>query len=293
MFENLKIIKLENRALLKIKGDDNREFLQSIVTNNINLISNGKSIYSALLSPQGKFLYDFFIFQDNKNNYLTIDCEKKSYQELIRKLNIYKLRSKVEISLQDQIDVYTIYGADLHKLISSLKIKNQEGFTKYIANNLFFIDPRNKNLGIRIYTNNLLEEFKKIQTGILLEWHYLRIKNKIPYPYKDLEKAKSFLLENNFEDINAIDFSKGCYIGQENTARQKYRGTAKRKLVVAKIIGKNIANGEKVLFDNRAVGTIRSSSKELCLVNIRSEVYENCKKNNTRIKVKESELIFI
>ena len=181
----------------------------------------------------------------------------------------------------------------MHKLISNLKIKNQEGFTKYISNNLFFIDPRNKNLGIRIYTNNLLEEFKKIHTGILLEWHYLRIKNKIPYPYKDLEKEKSFLLENNFEEINAIDFSKGCYIGQENTARQKYRGTAKRKLVVAKIIGKNIENGEKVIFDNRAVGTIRSSSKELCLVNIRSEVYENCKRNNTRIKVKESELIFI
>ena len=78
MFKNLKIIKLENRALLKIKGEDSKEFLQALVTNNINFISNEKSIYSALLSPQGKYLYDFFIFQDSKSNYLIIDCEKKS-----------------------------------------------------------------------------------------------------------------------------------------------------------------------------------------------------------------------
>ena len=106
MFKNLKIIKLENRALLKIKGEDSKEFLQALVTNNINFISNEKSIYSVLLSPQGKYLYDFFIFQDSKSNYLIIDCEKNSYQELMQKLNIYKLRSNVEINLQDRIDVY-------------------------------------------------------------------------------------------------------------------------------------------------------------------------------------------
>ena len=112
MFKNLNIIKLENRALLKIKGEDSKEFLQALVTNNINFISNEKSIYSALLSPQGKYLYDFFIFQDSKSNYLIIDCEKNSYQELMQKLNIYKLRSNVEINLQDRIDVYTVYGSD-------------------------------------------------------------------------------------------------------------------------------------------------------------------------------------
>ena len=126
-----------------------------------------------------------------------------------------------------------------------------------------------------------------------IEDHYVRIKNNIPYPYNDLEKEKSFIIENNFEKINAIDFNKGCYIGQENTARQKYRGTAKRQLVVGKILGKEILNGEKVFYDKKMVGTVRSSSKELCLVNIRSEIYEKCKKNKTSIKIKESELIFI
>jgi len=292
MNENLKIIKLKNRTLLELEGDDSREFLQSLVTNDINLISKEKSIYSALLSPQGKYLYDFFIFQ-NTNNNIMIDCEKNDQEELIQKLNIYKLRSKIEIRVNDKIDIYSIYGRDLDTLISNLKIKYKEGFTKEVSNNLFFIDPRNKNLGLRNYTNKLMKEFNKIPAGILSEWHYVRIKNNIPYPYNDLDKEKSFIIENNFEKINAIDFNKGCYIGQENTARQKYRGTAKRQLVVGKIVGKEIFNGEKVLYNKKVVGTVRSSSKELCLVNIRSEIYEKCKKNKTSIKIKESELTFI
>ena len=292
MNENLKIIKLKNRTLLELEGDDSREFLQSLVTNDIDLISKEKSIYSALLSPQGKYLYDFFIFQ-NTNNNIMIDCEKNDQEELIQKLNIYKLRSKIEIRVNDKIDIYSIYGRDLDTLISNLKIKYKEGFTKEVSNNLFFIDPRNKNLGLRNYTNKLMKEFSKIPAGILSEWHYVRIKNNIPYPYNDLDKEKSFIIENNFEKINAIDFNKGCYIGQENTARQKYRGTAKRQLVVGKIVGKEIFNGEKVLYNKKVVGTVRSSSKELCLVNIRSEIYEKCKKNKTSIKIKESELTFI
>ena len=292
MNENLKIIKLKNRTLLELEGDDSREFLQSLVTNDINLISKEKSIYSALLSPQGKYLYDFFIFQ-NTNNNIMIDCEKNDQEELIQKLNIYKLRSKIEIRVNDKIDIYSIYGRDLDTLISNLKIKYKEGFTKEVSNNLFFIDPRNKNLGLRNYTNKLMKEFSKIPAGILSEWHYVRIKNNIPYPYNDLDKEKSFIIENNFEKINAIDFNKGCYIGQENTARQKYRGTAKRQLVVGRIVGKEIFNGEKVLYNKKVVGTVRSSSKELCLVNIRSEIYERCKNNKISIKIKESELIFI
>ena len=292
MNENLKIIKLKNRTLLELKGDESKEFLQSLVTNNINLISKEKSIYSALLSPQGKYLYDFFIFQNHNNN-IVIDCEKNDHEKLIQKLNIYKLRSKIEITVNDKIDIYSIYGQDIDILISNLKIKNKEGFTKEVSDNLFFVDPRNKNLGIRNYTKKLMKEFNKIPSGILSEWHYVRIKNNVPYPYNDLEKEKSFIIENNFEKINAIDFNKGCYIGQENTARQKYRGTAKRRLVVAKIVGKEIFNGEKVFYDKKVVGTVRSSSKELCLVNIRSEIYKKCKKNKISIKIKESKLIFI
>lgn len=293
MFKNLKIIKFKNRVLLEIKGEDSRDFLQSIVTNNIDLISNDRSIYSALLSPQGKYLYDFFLFQDSKINSIIMDCEKSLYEELIKKLTIYKLRSKVEIIVKNKINVYAIYGSNITELISNFKINNIEGSTKEVSNNLFFIDPRNRNLGLRVYSNKLLQDFNNLPKGILSEWNYIRIKNKIPYPYIDLEKEKSFIIENNFEYINAIDFNKGCYIGQENTARQKYRGTAKRKLEVAKIIGKEILNGERIILDDKAVGTVRSSSHGLYLVSINSAVYENCKKNNLTINIKNSILEFI
>src|SRR6056300_1700695 len=288
MIKNLKIIKFKNRVLLEIKGEDSRDFLQSIVTNNIDLISNNRSIYSALLTPQGKYLYDFFLFQESKINSIIMDCEKSLYEELIKKLTIYKLRSKVEIIVKDKINVYAIYGSNITELISNFKINNIEGSTKEVSNNLFFIDPRNRNLGLRVYSNNLLQDFNNLPKGVLSEWNYIRIKNKIPYPYIDLEKEKSFIIENNFEYINAIDFKKGCYIGQENTARQKYRGTAKRKLEVAKIIGKEILNGERIILDNKAVGTVRSSSHGLYLVSINSAVYENCKKNNLTINIKNS-----
>jgi len=293
MIKNLKIIKFKNRVLLEIKGEDSRDFLQSIVTNNIDLISNNRSIYSALLTPQGKYLYDFFLFQESKINSIIMDCEKSLYEELIKKLTIYKLRSKVEIIVKDKINVYAIYGSNITELISNFKINNIEGSTKEVSNNLFFIDPRNRNLGLRVYSNNLLKDFNNLPKGVLSEWNYIRIKNKIPYPYIDLEKEKSFIIENNFEYINAIDFKKGCYIGQENTARQKYRGTAKRKLEVAKIIGKEILNGERIILDNKAVGTVRSSSHGLYLVSINSAVYENCKKNNLTINIKNSILEFI
>ena len=292
MFENLKIIKLKNRILLEIKGKDSKNFLQSIVTNNIDLISKDRSIYSALLSPQGKYLYDFFLFLESKENYIIIDCEKNFHEELIHKLNIYKLRSDVDITLKDKTDTYAIYGSDLNKLISILKITNNEGYTKNISDNLLFIDPRNRNLGLRVYSNHLLQEFNSLSKGILSEWDYIRIKHEIPHPYLDLVKEKSFIIENNFEQINAVDFTKGCYIGQENTARQKYRGTAKRKLVVAKIIGKDISNGERIFIDNKAVGTVRSSSLGICLVSINTVIYENYKKNNININVKNSELEF-
>jgi len=260
MFKNLKIIKLENRALLKIKGEDSKEFLQALVTNNINFISNEKSIYSALLSPQGKYLYDFFIFQDSKSNYLIIDCEKNSYQELMQKLNIYKLRSNVEINLQDRIDVYTVYGSDLIKFISNLKMTYQEGYTKNISDNLFFIDPRNKSLGLRVYSNNLSNEFKEIASGILSDWHYLRIKNNIPHPYIDLEKEKSFIIENNFEQINAIDFNKGCYIGQENTARIKLKNKLSKRLFPIQLIEGELKD-EIIKYNDQEIGKVLIKNK--------------------------------
>ena len=295
MYGNLKKLKLKDRAVIELNGQDNKEFLQSLVTNNVDLVSDNKSIYAALLSPQGKYLFDFIIFQNYITKKLSIDCEKKRYPELIQKLNLYKLRNKIDININNDITIYGIYGSDISKIILNLKMNNQEGSTKSIKNNIYIVDPRNKNLGIRIYIikNNSSKEFDTIPNGSSSELEYNRIKLKIPKPEIDLEIEKSFIIENNFEEMNCIDFNKGCYIGQENTARQKYRSTAKRKLALVKINGEKINNGTKIYHNGKIIGTMRSSCKNIGLASIRTDIYNEYKKNKFKIKHLDSEIKFL
>jgi len=295
MYGNLKKVKLKDRAIIELNGQDNKEFLQSLVTNNVNLVSGTRSIYAALLSPQGKYLFDFIIFQNYITKNLSIDCEKKRYPELIQKLNLYKLRNKIDININNDIIIYGIYGSDSSKIILNLKMNNQEGSTKSIKNNIYIVDPRNKNLGIRIYIikNNSSKEFDTIPNGSSSELEYNRIKLKIPKPEIDLEIEKSFIIENNFEEINCIDFNKGCYIGQENTARQKYRSTAKRKLALIKINGEKINNGTKIYHNEKRIGTMRSSCKNIGLASIRTDIYDEYKINKFKIKHLDSEIEFL
>ena len=174
-------------------------------------------------------------------------------------------------------------------------MNNQEGSTKSIKNNIYIVDPRNKKLGIRIYIikNNSSKEFDTIPNGSSSELEYNRIKLKIPKPEIDLEIEKSFIIENNFEEMNCIDFNKGCYIGQENTARQKYRGTAKRKLALVKINGEKINNGTKIYHNKKIIGTMRSSCKNIGLASIRTDIYNGYKKNKLKIKHLDSEIEFL
>ncbi len=295
MYENIKKIKLEDRIIIELIGTDTKGFLQALVTNNLDLVSCNKSIYAALLSPQGKYIFDFFIFESSLNGLLSIDCEINRYQELLEKLNIYKLRSKIDFNINKNITIFSIYGSDYSELILDLEMNNIEGDTKKVNNNIIIIDPRNKNLGLRIYSNtdNFLKKLDQIPYGTASELDYNRIQLTVPNPAVDLEIEKSFLIENNFELINAIDFNKGCYIGQENTARQKYRGTTKKKLVPVKIIGQNISNGTKIFHDEKIIGTMRSSCKDIGLVTIRTDIYKEYKKSKFNIKVLNSEIEFL
>ncbi len=295
MYENIKKIKLEDRIIIELIGTDTKGFLQALVTNNLDLVSCNKSIYAALLSPQGKYIFDFFIFESSLNGLLSIDCERNRYQELLEKLNIYKLRNKIDFNINKNITIFSIYGSDYSKLILDLEMNNIEGDTKKVNNNIIIIDPRNKNLGLRIYSNtdNSLEKLDQIPYGTASELDYNRIQLTVPNPAVDLEIEKSFLIENNFELINAIDFNKGCYIGQENTARQKYRGTTKKKLVAVRVIGQNISNGTKIFHDKKIIGTMRSSCKDIGLVTIRTDIYKEYKKSKFNIKVLNSEIEFL
>ena len=292
MYKKIKKIKLDDRIIIEIIGADTKKFLQPLITNNIDLVSSKKSIYAALLSPQGKYIFDFFIFENSINGHLSIDCAKNRCAELLEKLNIYKLRYKINFNINNNISIFSIYGTDYSELELKLKEVSLEGSTEKINNNTILVDPRNKKLGLRIYSDlsSPIEGFNKIPYGVKSDLDYIRIELSVPNPDLDLEIEKSFLIENNFEFINAIDFKKGCYVGQENTARQKYRGTAKKKLFLIRIIGNDIINGTKIYYNERVVGTMRSSCKDIGLATIRTDFYEEYKNTNIKIKVLNSEL---
>ena len=253
--EKDQIIILEDRGLISISGKDAGEYLQNIITNDINKVSETSSIFSALFSPQGKYLFEFFIIK-SKNGYF-LDCDNKVAEELIKNLHKYKLRSQIEI--KDLSSKFVIGVINLDKFNEIQNLEKNKNDTILYKESPVFIDSRRKELGARILANieklNLaIKELnlKKsdIKTYLNHAYHY-------GVPVKGLEhlKEKLFGLEANLEKLNGIDFKKGCYIGQENTARMKLKNKLRRRLMPIKVEGK-INIGSEIMFNNNKIGKV-------------------------------------
>mgnify|MGYP002784354077 CR=1 FL=1 len=226
-------IPLDNRAILTLKGDDARSFLQGIITNDINKVNSTQSIYTCLLTPQGKFLYDFFIAELNGD--LIIDCEKSRKDELVKKLMMYRLRSKVSIEdISDKFQIAALVGENVLK--QDGLVSNSPGKTISFCKGVAFIDPRTDKMFARsvIERSNDYKSFeaKGFVLGSIEDYEYLRIANAVPNGIDDMLPDKSFPLHNRMDELNAIDFKKGCYVGQEVTARSKHRGNIRKSLFV-------------------------------------------------------------
>jgi hypothetical protein len=231
-----------------------------------------------LLSPQGKFIADFFII-DHKNSYL-IETHKKFIKDLINKLKIYKLRAKVEINIVDDL--------------LSLSIEENNDLLQSEADILLFKDPRNDKLGNKIFVAK--NKFKEIEKKYnLIEVYFekyreLLIKNLIPFSSEDLIQDKSLLLENNFDKINAIDWEKGCYVGQEITARMKYRALLKKNIRVVKIISGHVNRGNQINFNENKVGEIISSFNKLAIAMLKIKEAKNIFLNKEILKTESATL---
>lgn len=215
----MSLILLKDRQVITLSGKDNFQFLQGLLTNDIYQIKDYQLQYSVMLNARGRFLYDFFIFlQDDK---IFIDCCSKHCDDIIAKFNIYKLRSEVEIKIDNAIKVYF-----------SDKI--------YSSSDCSFKDPRSQNMGYRIYNKEILDA-----SNDLSQYHKIRIINKIAEGSWDLTFEKSLILEFAFDKLNAINFDKGCYMGQELTARTYHVGEIRKKIFIA-----NISNISQILSSN-------------------------------------------
>lgn len=195
-------VKLKNRGLLHIEGADRHEFLQNLITNNMDRLTPQTPLYACLLSPQGKFLHDFFVIEGGR--FILLDCEGGDRaQDLYNRLNIYRLRKDVQISVEEKSEVYAIFGTPAIGLP----------------------DPRHTDMGYRSFTKPDDLPEKPFE-----EWDTRRIKLTIPDGSRDLIVDKSTMDEGRMDTLNAIDYNKGCYVGQELTARMHYRGLGKKHL---------------------------------------------------------------
>ena len=253
--EKDQIFILKDRGVVFISGEDVKDFLQNIITNDINKVSNNHSSFSSLLSPQGKYLFDFIIVKHKQGYFL--DCEANQIDELINKLNIYKLNSKVEIlNLSNEFQVAVISN---EKFLTLENAKNDTGFTTTYRDDTFFIDPRNKKLGARLIINleKLYMSIKKLKLKLEDPKEYYTISHKLGIAQiktKELQE-KLFGLECNFEEFNGIDFKKGCYVGQENTARMKLKNKIRKRLIPIETKD-DVKSGSEISFKNENIGKV-------------------------------------
>ena len=246
---------LKDRGVLLISGQDSKDFLQNLVTNDINKVTETQSCFSSLLTPQGKYLFDFMIVK-HKDGYF-LDCELNQINGLINRLNVYKLNSKIEITnLSHKFQVTVISN---EKFISINNSKNHEGTTTTYRDDPFFIDPRNKKLGARGIVNleKIYLSIKKLELKLEDSKNYYELSYNLGIAQintKNLQE-KIFGLECNFEELNGIDFKKGCYVGQENTARMKLKNKVRKKLFAIKSNDK-LKIGSDINFNSIKIGQI-------------------------------------
>ena len=265
---------LEDRGVLYINGSDTNEFLQNLITNDIYKVNDKNSCYASLLTPQGKYLYDFIVVK-HKNGFF-LDCEKSIAEELFKKIISYKLRSKVEIlNLSNE---FVVAAFSYSKFLEFEGAQDLPGFTTRYREDPVFLDPRNKELGGRLIIN--LEK-------LYLSLKKLNLKSEDPEIYYDysfnlgipqietnLLKEKLFGIECNFEELNAIDFKKGCYIGQENTSRIKLKNKLNKRLLPFKILNGSLSKGDNIKYNEKEIGKALISKKyNFGLVKLNNDIF--------------------
>lgn len=261
------------RGLIRIEGPDARAFLQGIVSNDVNKVSQERAVYAALLTPQGKYLHDFFIAE--LDGALWLDCESARRDDLLRRLARFKLRSKLSLAAAPaDYAVALVYGRGA---LAGLGLDPVRGAAKPFAGGLVYVDPRLAEMGSRAILPAAARpaiEALGIPAGDPLDYEKRRIVNGLPDGSRDLEVEKSILLENGFDELGGVDWDKGCYMGQELTARTHYRALIKKRLVPVDVEGPMPVNGTPVLADGAEVGTMRSAVDGMGLALLKTETLD-------------------
>lgn len=255
---------LEDRGVLAVSGPDRRSFLQGLVSNDVEKIAADRAVYAALLTAQGKYLHDFIMVEAGEAIWL--DAERARLADLKRRLSIYRLRAKVEIAERPELAVAAIFGAGVP---AALGLADTPGSARPEDGGVVLVDPRLAALGVRaILDRGRLARLPFAATDFAgYDRHRLAL--GIPDGSRDLVTEKSILLEAGFDELNGVDWQKGCYVGQELTARTKYRGLIKKRLFPVRIEGRAPVPGTMVTADGSDAGEMRSSRDGMGLALLR------------------------
>jgi folate-binding protein YgfZ len=261
---------LDDRGILAVSGPDRRGFLQGLVSNDVDKVGPGQARYAALLTAQGKYLHDFMMIE--VGGVIWLDAEGRRLDDLNRRLSIYRLRAKAALDKQPDLAVAAIFGDGA---LAAAGLSGAPGTARPFGSGVVFVDPRLAALGVRCILPRAdirpaLAAAGLAETGFP-DYDRLRLELGIPDGSLDLVPEKSILLESGFDELNGVDWQKGCYIGQELTARTKYRGLIKKRLMPVEIDGPAPAPGTILTADGREVGEMRSSRDGLGLALLRIE----------------------
>ena len=258
---NQNVYILEDRGILYINGTDAKEFLQNMISNDINKVSEDSSCFASLLTPQGKFLFAFIIIK-HKSGYF-IDCEKSQTEALFKQLSVYKLRSKVEI--MNLSNEFVVAAFNKEKFLEFEGSKDIAGNTIKYREDSILLDPRNKDLGARLIINleKLYLSLKKLELKDSPITEYYELSHQLGIPQKNMNELqnKLFGIECNFEELNGIDFKKGCYVGQENTARIKLKNKLSKRLLPIYLIEGEINQDDLIYNGDFEIGKVLISNE--------------------------------
>lgn len=249
---------LGERGVIRLQGPDARQLLQGLVTNDVDRLSSDRALYAALLTPQGKFLFDFLLYE--LDGAILLDAEALRVPALVQRLTMYRLRAKATI--EDVSDAFSVVAVPGAEAASLLVLPAEAGAARAVEGGLACVDPRLAELGLRaIVRPDRLPGFMAehgLAHGSAEAYDLHRLRLGVPDGTRDLIPEKSILLENGFEELNGVSFTKGCFVGQELTARTKHRALIKKRLIPVRVEGPLPEPGTQARRGGRDAGEMRS-----------------------------------
>ncbi len=241
---------LADRAVIRLSGEDRHAFLQGLITQDVNRLAPGHAIFAALLTPQGKILFDFFI-ADTGDMFL-IDCFQDAAPALLKRLMLYKLRAKVALEIDDALQVWTSESSDA--------LNHADAFP----------DPRLSALGWRAIG-------PAGEDGGDDDYARRRLEFGVPEFGADFGSDEVFLLDINYDALNGVDYKKGCFVGQEVTSRMKRKGEVRRRTLLAAFDGAAPAKGAEIVAGDSTIGTLMSNVDDRALALVRTDRWEKAR----------------